>query len=158
MHKLKTRKTLMTVYPNSEANASQRLTGFTWLSPVSSMAPVALALVVAVLALSITIVENRVDASETMSAEALASKVDEILAIEADPAFGEYLGSECLTCHQPGITSETIPVVHGREAAEIIAALLEYKHEIRENTTMINMAKNLGDDEIAALATYFANQ
>lgn len=79
------------------------------------------------------------------------------LSIEGDPAYGEYLATECVTCHngKPS-TGAAIPVIAGREPKEIIVALYEYKAKVRPNQTMQMVATALGDAEIAALAAYLA--
>lgn len=84
--------------------------------------------------------------------------VEKILAIDADADYGEYLSGECVICHKAGEASGGVPIIHGLERAQIISALLEYKNGIRSNTTMLQVTKSLGDDEMAALAKYFAGQ
>jgi len=81
---------------------------------------------------------------------------DDVLAIDADPAYGEYLAGECMTCHTGKNTNASIPDINGREAAYIAAALLEYRDKTRENETMRSIASAMGPDEIAALAAYFS--
>ena len=43
------------------------------------------------------------------------------------------------------------------EIIEIVYALHEYKNKYRQNEVMQMMAGGLGDEEIAALASYFAS-
>ena len=80
-----------------------------------------------------------------------------ILEIEGDLAYGEYLASDCQTCHRSDNKNEGIPGINGREITEIVYALHEYKNKYRENEVMQMMAGGLGDEEIAALASYFAS-
>ena len=80
-----------------------------------------------------------------------------ILEIEGDIAYGEYLASDCQTCHRADNSNEGIPGIIGREIKEIVYALHEYKNKYRENQVMQMMAGGLGDEEIAALASYFAS-
>ena len=80
-----------------------------------------------------------------------------ILEIEGDIAYGEYLASDCQTCHRADNSNEGIPGINGREVTEIVYALHEYKNKYRENQVMQMMAGGLGDEEIAALASYFAS-
>ena len=80
-----------------------------------------------------------------------------ILEIEGDVAYGEYLASDCQTCHRSDNKNEGIPGINGREIKEIVYALHEYKNKYRENQVMQMMAGGLGDEEIAALASYFAS-
>ena len=80
-----------------------------------------------------------------------------ILEIEGDLAYGEYLASDCQTCHRSDNKNEGIPGINGREIKEIVYALHEYKNKYRKNEVMQMMAGGLGDEEIAALASYFAS-
>lgn len=82
----------------------------------------------------------------------------EVMAIEADPDYGEYLASECMTCHNAGQADSNIPAIHGKDAAYLAEALLEYKNSTRENETMRSVAGVLGVEEIAALVTYLSQQ
>jgi len=85
-------------------------------------------------------------------------RTETLMAIDADMAYGEYLASECSTCHVNVGASSTIPVIQGQDPKAIIQALLEYQNKTRANETMQSVAGALGDEEIAALARYFANQ
>lgn len=91
---------------------------------------------------------------------AAASQVEEavarILLLDADPAYGEYLGGECVTCHQASGTAGGIPLIAGLPAGYMVRALSEYKFGLRDNNVMKLMATRLADDEVAALAAYFA--
>lgn len=83
----------------------------------------------------------------------------ELLAAKGDPAYGEYLSGECVTCHQ--ITGEStggIPAITGWPEGDFKAALHAYRAKIRPHPVMQMIADRLSDDEIAALAAYFAEQ
>ena len=80
-----------------------------------------------------------------------------ILEIEGDIAYGEYLASDCQTCHSADNANEGIPGINGWEIEDFVYALHEYKKKYRENQVMQMMAGSLGDEEIAALASYFAS-
>jgi len=85
-------------------------------------------------------------------------QVATILAIEADVAYGEYLSSECSTCHNESSSEKGIPTIHGKESSVFVQALLEYRDKKRSNETMRSIAGALGDEEIAALALYFSSE
>lgn len=85
-------------------------------------------------------------------------KIDEVLALNADTDYGEYLAGECQTCHTDGGSAEAVPAINGLPAAYIIKALLEYKDGTRDNQVMRLMAANLGDEELASLAAYFSSK
>ncbi|WP_436643400.1 c-type cytochrome [Microbaculum sp. FT89] len=78
-----------------------------------------------------------------------------VLEIEGDPAYGEYLASECVTCHQPSGRAEGIPSIVGWPKDAFIRALFEYKTNVRSHQVMRMITTNLGNEEVAALAAYF---
>jgi cytochrome c len=78
-----------------------------------------------------------------------------ILAIKGDPAYGEYLSSECITCHQSDGSDQGIPSITGWPAEDFAAAMHAYKEKLRPHPVMQMMAGRLSNDEIAALAAYF---
>ena len=79
-----------------------------------------------------------------------------ILAIEGDSEYGEYLSSECTTCHQPDGADEGIPSIVLWPEEDFVIAMHAYKSVTREHPVMNLVAGRLGDEEIAALAAYFA--
>jgi cytochrome c553 len=75
-----------------------------------------------------------------------------------DKALGEYLSSECVTCHQlSGREQPGIPSIIGVSEARIAEALIEYKDKKRSNAVMQTIAGKFSNDEIAALAAYFGS-
>lgn len=79
----------------------------------------------------------------------------EILAIEGDVEYGEYLASECKTCHQASGDNDGIPNIVGLPTDNFATAMHAYRAEFRENPVMQLVTKRLNDEEIAALAAYF---
>ncbi|ADZ71125.1 c-type cytochrome [Polymorphum gilvum] len=79
------------------------------------------------------------------------------MALAGDPAYGEYLSSECVTCHQITGRADGIPSIIGWPKEAFIRALFEYKTNVRSHQVMKNMTVNLGNEEIAALAAYFGS-
>ncbi|WP_460272250.1 c-type cytochrome [Celeribacter sp. ULVN23_4] len=80
----------------------------------------------------------------------------EVLAIVGDVAFGEYLASECLTCHRHDGSDQGIPSIVAWPEEDFVAAMHAYRQELRPHPVMQMMAKRLNNEEIAALAAYFA--
>lgn len=78
-----------------------------------------------------------------------------ILAIQGDPAYGEYLSGECVTCHQRDGDDAGIPSITNWPAEDFVLALHAYKNGLRPHPVMEMMAKRLSNEEIAALAAYF---
>lgn len=79
----------------------------------------------------------------------------EVLAIVGDADYGEYLSTECTTCHQTDGDYDGIPVITGWLAEDFVVAMHAYKRQIRPHPVMQMMAGRLSDEEIASLAAYF---
>lgn len=77
-------------------------------------------------------------------------------ALEGDPEYGEYIAGECVTCHQASGGEDGIPAITGWPKENFIHALVEYKTRLRANPVMQTVTSRLGDEEMAALAAYFA--
>lgn len=80
----------------------------------------------------------------------------EILAIEGDPAYGEYLSGECIACHSATGADTGIPSITAWPADDFVTALHAYKEGAREHPVMQMVTGRLSPEEIAALAAYFA--
>lgn len=79
----------------------------------------------------------------------------DILALVGDPEYGEYLSSECTTCHQIDGDYDGIPSIIAWPEDDFVVAMHAYKKKIRPHPVMQMMAGRLTDEEIAALAAYF---
>ncbi|MGI9371749.1 MAG: c-type cytochrome [Hyphomicrobiales bacterium] len=92
-------------------------------------------------------------------AEENYAKIQEILK-KADAEYGEYLSGQCVTCHHATGDSEGIPSIVGLQADYLIVSMLKYKSAAhgRTNPAMVNIAKNLSDEELGSLAMYFSEQ
>ncbi|MGD9804764.1 MAG: cytochrome c [Hyphomicrobiaceae bacterium] len=77
-------------------------------------------------------------------------------ATAGDIAYGEYLSAECATCHRSDGVNEGIPSIVGWPPDRFIAILKSYKTKERSNLTMQTVAGRLNDEDIAALAAYYA--
>lgn len=80
----------------------------------------------------------------------------EILAIQGDPEYGEYLAGECVTCHQASGANEGIPSITLWPEEAFVVAMHAYKQQLRPHPVMQMIAGRLNNEEIAALAAYFA--
>ena len=78
-----------------------------------------------------------------------------ILAIVGDPEYGEYLASECMTCHQTSGANDGIPGINGWPTEDFVVAMHAYKQKLRPHPVMQMMAGRLSAEESAALAAYF---
>jgi cytochrome c len=79
------------------------------------------------------------------------------LLTKADLSYGEYLSSECLTCHKIQGETTGIPSIVGLDA-EILATLLHaYRSKELNNKAMQMVAGRLDNEQIASLSAYFAS-
>jgi cytochrome c553 len=74
-----------------------------------------------------------------------------------DRALGEYLSSECVTCHQLTGQYQGIPPIIGWPVASFIEIMDEYRQKKRNNPIMQTIAGRFSNEEIAALAAYFGD-
>lgn len=77
-------------------------------------------------------------------------------AYAADVELGRYLSSECTTCHSPHAHS-AIPNIHGMMETTFTEVVKAYREKRLANPVMQNVAARLNDEDIAALAAYFAS-
>lgn len=73
-----------------------------------------------------------------------------------DKALGEYLASECTTCHQSsGRQVGGIPAIIGHPADQFVALMITYRDKQRDNQVMQTIAGRLTPEEMEALAAYY---
>jgi cytochrome c553 len=76
---------------------------------------------------------------------------------QGDPALGQYLSSECVTCHQLSGAQQGIPAIVGWPTQTFVAIMNEYRTRQRPNPIMQTIAARLSPEEITALAAYFGS-
>jgi cytochrome c len=76
---------------------------------------------------------------------------------KGDRALGEYLSSECVTCHQLSGQFKGIPPIVGWPEASFVEIMREYQHKKRPNPVMQMIAGRLSEEEIVSLAVYFGS-
>jgi len=97
---------------------------------------------------------NIPEASPTL--EGTDHSVDpKILALQGDPEYGEYLSSECVSCHQIDGGDTGIPSITNWPTEDFVIAMHAYKDKQRVHPVMQMMAGRLSNEEIAGLAAYF---
>jgi len=75
---------------------------------------------------------------------------------KGDRELGQYLSSECVTCHQAsGVQSGGVPSITGWPDEQFVSVMHSYKNKDRDNQVMRTIAARLSEEEIAALAAYF---
>ena len=80
-----------------------------------------------------------------------------VMAIKGDPEYGAWLSGECTTCHQADGGDKGIPSILRWPVDRFVIAMHDYRNKRREHPVMQMIAGRLSDEEIAALAAYFAN-
>ena len=78
-----------------------------------------------------------------------------VLALAGDRDYGEYLSSDCTTCHQTDGGDDGIPSIVLWPEEDFVIAMHAYKDKVRPNPVMQLIARRLNNEEIAALAAYF---
>lgn len=69
--------------------------------------------------------------------------------------YGEYLSSECSTCHRLDAFEGGIPPLGHLPRDYFVIAMKEYRTGQRLNPAMVSVANSLNDEEIEALAAYY---
>ncbi len=76
-----------------------------------------------------------------------------ILPLSGNPADAtDGLISECFACHPHSTQPDRLPALNGRQQADLLALLLDFKYERRPATLMPRIVKGFSDDELKALA------
>ena len=73
----------------------------------------------------------------------------------ADIEYGQYLASECTSCHLLSGKESKIPNIVGLEAETFVVVLRAYRDKHLSHEAMQNIASRLGDEEMISLAIYF---
>ncbi len=94
------------------------------------------------------------DAAAAEEPTAAQDAAEAILQIEGDIAYGQFLASECLTCHQESGATDGIPAIVGIAKDYFVLAVVEYQTNVRDSDVMRVQVASLGGEEIAALAAY----
>lgn len=87
---------------------------------------------------------------------ALALLASATAARAGDVEFGAFLAGECVTCHQASGAFDGIPPIVGWPEESFILVMDKYRRKERDNAVMQTIASRYDDEEIAALAAYFA--
>lgn len=77
-------------------------------------------------------------------------------AAATDVSYGEYLSSECTTCHRSDGKDKGIPSIVGWPPAQFVAVLKSYQTKDRSNPIMQTITARLSDEDMEALAAYYA--
>ena len=93
----------------------------------------------------------------TFAAAALATAFAS--AVPAGAADAPPGASSCSGCHATGRwVGSPVPRLIGRDAAEVVAAMQQFRSGQRPATVMDRIAKGFTDEEVTAIAAWYAAQ
>lgn len=72
-------------------------------------------------------------------------------------AYGRHLARECTSCHRVDGVDAGIPSIIGWPPDSFIATLKFYRDGARTNPVMKSVASSLNDEQLQALAAFFAS-
>jgi len=81
-----------------------------------------------------------------------------VLAGTADAADAPPGATSCTGCHPATRADTPVPRLNGRDAAQTVAAMTEFRTGKRPATVMDRIAKGFTEDETKAIAAWFAAQ
>ena len=90
-------------------------------------------------------------------AVALAGGVG-LSAAAGDVEYGAYLAQDCSSCHRNNTDNAGIPNIAGLPMDYFTRALNAYKVGERDHPTMQMIARSLDDEQVAALAAFYAQE
>ena len=95
------------------------------------------------------------DATRIMVAAAVVlASASAALAADAPPG-----AASCSGCHAASASVQTpVPPLNGRPATDTVSQMAEFKSGARKGTIMDRIAKGFTDEEIQAIAAWFAAQ
>lgn len=77
----------------------------------------------------------------------------------ADPNMGRNLAANCTNCHNTdGRSIGGMPILAGQDKNYIVKQMQDFKTGVRPGTIMQQLAKGYTDEQIAAIAAFFAAQ
>jgi cytochrome c553 len=72
-------------------------------------------------------------------------------------AYGKHLAQECSSCHRLDGVNNGIPSIVGQDPELFAETIGYYRTGARDNAVMVSVAKSLDDDQVKALAAYYAS-
>ena len=76
-----------------------------------------------------------------------------------DPNLARNLAAACANCHGTnGVSQQGMPNLAGRQRADLVQQMQDFKAGKRPATIMHQLAKGYTDEQIDALAAYFSAQ
>ncbi len=72
-------------------------------------------------------------------------------------AYGRHLARECMSCHRIDGVENAIPSIVGWPPDSFVATIKFYRDGVRTNPVMVSVASSLSDEQVQALASFFAS-
>lgn len=72
-------------------------------------------------------------------------------------AYGRHLARECTSCHRIDGIDNAIPSIVGWPTDTFVTTMKFYRDGTRTNPVMISVASSLSDEQVQALAAFFAS-
>lgn len=80
-------------------------------------------------------------------------------ALAQAPNAARDIAATCANCHgSNGVSRGVVPSLAGQPKADVAAKMLEFKQNKRPGTIMPQIAKGFTDEQIDAVAAWFASQ
>jgi cytochrome c len=92
----------------------------------------------------------------TLGAAAFLTLAHSQVSAAPDIELGRYLAGQCLTCHRAATAAGAIPNIFGMAAPRFATLIKAYREKQLPNPVMQSVAAGLKDEDIEALAAYFA--
>lgn len=73
-------------------------------------------------------------------------------------ALGRHLSRECVSCHRADGVDNGIPAIVGWKVGDFVDTLGFYATGQRANAAMVSIARSLDEEQMRALALWFAEQ
>ncbi len=94
-----------------------------------------------------------------LAAAVLALAAPWALAQSPDANLARNLAATCANCHGiTGTSQGAMPSLAGRDATYIVDQMRQFREGKRSATIMHQLSKGYSDEQIAAIAAYFASQ
>ena len=88
----------------------------------------------------------------------LIAAIPQALAEEAKLlAYGQHMARECTSCHRLDGINNGIPSIIGWPTDTFVNTLKFYREGARTNPVMVSVASSLSDEQMQALAAFFAS-
>jgi cytochrome c553 len=72
-------------------------------------------------------------------------------------AYGRHLARECTSCHRIDGVNNGIPSIIGLPPDTFVTTMKFYREGARTNPVMVSVANSLTDEQLQALAAFFAS-